>query len=161
MCSRFGEIIECRICYNSLTRKHLGLAKVVFESERSARECCLAYNQKTKMGNIMTVFLDTMGRERAKMIDSLCNPNSLNRSFSSTNLSSINTYFNFASATSKQVNNASLSPNLLIKPNSSQSLATSSAVGSSSSPSSSTTNVILNSNSKEWVSLIFFFCLIF
>ena len=73
MCSKFGEIAECRICYNEKTRKHLGLGKVVFQSERSAKECCFAYNQRTKMGNIMTVFLDTMGRERAKMIESFSN----------------------------------------------------------------------------------------
>lgn len=30
MCSKFGELIECRIYYNPKTRKHLGIGKVKF-----------------------------------------------------------------------------------------------------------------------------------
>ena len=73
MCAKFGEILECRIYYNLKTKKHLGLGKVLFQSQRSAKECCLHFNQTSKMGNLMSVFLDTMGLERSKMVDSLCN----------------------------------------------------------------------------------------
>lgn len=74
MCSKFGDIIECRIYYHPKNRKHLGLAKCIFATEKSARECCEALNDSTKMGNKMSVFLDTMGNERAKMVDQLCLP---------------------------------------------------------------------------------------
>ena len=73
MCAKFGEILECRIYYNLKTKKHLGLGKVLFQTQRSAKECCLHFNQTSKMGNLMSVFLDTMGLERSKMVDSLCN----------------------------------------------------------------------------------------
>lgn len=115
MCHKYGELVECRICYNPHTRKHLGIGKVVFHSERAARDCCQAYNQKTKMGNVMTVFLDTMGRERAKMIDSLCN---------------------HISKQTVVLSSKQMSP-VHVKHNSLSQTATSSAVGSSSSPSSS------------------------
>ncbi len=75
MCNKFGELDECRIYYNPKTRKHLGLGKVIFQSQRAAKECCAHFNQTSKMGNVMSVFLDTMGLERAKMVDSLCNIN--------------------------------------------------------------------------------------
>lgn len=145
MCSKSGEIVECKICYNPQTRKHLGLGKVVFQSERSARDCCSSYNQKTKMGNVMTVFLDTMGRERAKMIDSLCNNNSF------LPLSSIKlipaTPPQQQNKTFNTVNN--LSPATVLLRNNSQGfpVASSSAVGSSSSPSSSAPNILTN----DWV----------
>jgi histone-lysine N-methyltransferase SETD1 len=80
MCSKFGELIECRIYYNPRTKKHLGLGKVVFQTQRSAKECCAHFNQTTKMGNLMSVFLDTMGIERSKMVDSLCNVNNATNS---------------------------------------------------------------------------------
>ena len=130
MCFKFGELVECRICYNPQTRKHLGLGKVVFQSERAARECCSAFNQKTKMGNVMTVFLDTMGRERAKMIDSLCNPNANLKPYQPVNLNSVSTISN----TNNKSNMSS--PNTMRLNSSTQLIATSSAVGSSSSPNS-------------------------
>ncbi|CAF0726726.1 unnamed protein product [Brachionus calyciflorus] len=74
MCAKYGDIIECRIYYHPKNRKHLGLAKCIFATEKSARECCDTLNDTTKMGNKMSVFLDTMGIERAKMVDQLCLP---------------------------------------------------------------------------------------
>jgi hypothetical protein len=73
MCVKYGEIIDCKIYYHPKTKKHLGLAKVLFLTQRSARECCQGLDQTTKMGNKMNVFIDTMGAERTKMIDLMCN----------------------------------------------------------------------------------------
>lgn len=56
MCTKFGELIECRIYYHPKTHKHLGIAKVLFETQRSARDCCNSLNKTTKMGNRMSVF---------------------------------------------------------------------------------------------------------
>jgi histone-lysine N-methyltransferase SETD1 len=75
MCAKFGELAECRVYYHPKNRKHLGIGKVLFESQKSAKDCCLALNSTTKMGNKMTVFLDTMGNERAKMVEQLCSNN--------------------------------------------------------------------------------------
>ena len=74
MCAKFGDIAECRIYYHPKSRKHLGLAKCIFASEKSAKDCCESLNNTTKMGNKMNVFLDTMGIERAKMVEQLCAP---------------------------------------------------------------------------------------
>ena len=73
MCAKYGEIIDAKIYYHPKTKKHLGLAKIVFLTQRSARDCCSSLNQTTKMGNKMSVFIDTLGVERAKMVDQLCN----------------------------------------------------------------------------------------
>ncbi len=73
MCAKFGEIIDCQIFYHPKTKKHLGLAKILFLTQRSARDCCQSLNQTTKMGNKMSVFIDTLGAERNKMIDQLTN----------------------------------------------------------------------------------------
>ena len=73
MCVKFGEIDECRIFYHPKTKKHLGLGKVIFQMQRSAKECCQALNSTTKMGNVMSVFIDTLGAERAKMVEVMCN----------------------------------------------------------------------------------------
>ncbi|ELU13686.1 hypothetical protein CAPTEDRAFT_98216, partial [Capitella teleta] len=61
MCSRYGNIEECKIFYHPVTKKHLSLAKVLFTSTRSARNCVNSLDNTSKMGNIMTVFLDSMG----------------------------------------------------------------------------------------------------
>ena len=45
---------------------------MIFQAQKSAKDCCAALNQTTKMGNKMDVFLDTMGNERAKLVDQLC-----------------------------------------------------------------------------------------
>jgi hypothetical protein len=93
MCLKYGELIDCRVYYHPKTRKHLGLGKVLFQSERSARDCCAQLNQTTKMGNLMHVFLDTMGNERAKMIDQLCNISQQDRpAHLSNNLTNISTH---------------------------------------------------------------------
>ncbi len=74
MCAKFGEIHECKIYYHPKSKKHLGIAKVLFQSQHSASECCKALNNTTKMGNVMQVFLDTMGVERIKLIDNFGGP---------------------------------------------------------------------------------------
>jgi RNA recognition motif-containing protein len=72
MCAKFGELVECRIYYHPRTKKHLGLAKVLFQSERAAKECQAQLNKSMKMGNRMDVLLDTQGVERSKMVETLC-----------------------------------------------------------------------------------------
>ena len=72
MCSKYGELVECRVYYHPLTRKHFGLAKALFETQQSAVDCCKALNGTVKMGNTMSVFLDKMGVERSRLVEQLC-----------------------------------------------------------------------------------------
>jgi [histone H3]-lysine4 N-trimethyltransferase SETD1 len=61
MCLKFGEVTECKVYYHPKTRKHLGIGKVIFRATKSAKDCAQALNLASKMGNIMTVFVDKMG----------------------------------------------------------------------------------------------------
>ncbi|CAH1801412.1 unnamed protein product [Owenia fusiformis] len=72
MVQGLGKIEEVKIYFHpKKVTKHLGVGKVMFESTKSARMCVEKFDQTSKMGNIMTVFLDTMGKERQKIIQSL------------------------------------------------------------------------------------------
>lgn len=45
---------------------------MIFHSEKAARDCQQALNNTMKMGNRISVFLDTQGVERAKLVDAFC-----------------------------------------------------------------------------------------
>jgi histone-lysine N-methyltransferase SETD1 len=62
MCIKFGEISESKIYYHPKTRKHLGIGKIVFKLTKSAKDCVQGLHQTTKMGTVMNVFLDTLGK---------------------------------------------------------------------------------------------------
>lgn len=44
----------------------------MFESTRAAKECVSSLHRTTKMGITMSVFLDTLGDQRRKMIEQIC-----------------------------------------------------------------------------------------
>lgn len=71
MCKRFGEIDDCRIYYDRQTKKHLGLGTVIFKTTKAARECVAALHMSTKMGSIISVSLETSGKERTKQYATL------------------------------------------------------------------------------------------
>ncbi|TPP58496.1 hypothetical protein FGIG_01009 [Fasciola gigantica] len=62
MCKPFGIIEEAKIYYHPKTQRHLGIGTVVFQSSRCAKACAGALNQTSKMGNIMNVQVDFLGR---------------------------------------------------------------------------------------------------
>uniref|UniRef100_A0A0X3PHK5 [histone H3]-lysine(4) N-trimethyltransferase n=1 Tax=Schistocephalus solidus TaxID=70667 RepID=A0A0X3PHK5_SCHSO len=68
MCREFGTIEEAKVYYHPKDQKHLGIGKVVFQSTRSAKLCASKLNNTSKMGNIMTVELDVLGKKRHKLI---------------------------------------------------------------------------------------------
>lgn len=74
MCRCCGSIEEIKILYHPKTNRHLGLAKVVFRSSRSAKTCVEKYHNTSKMGNIMTVQIDVLGKLRNEMYNNLVNP---------------------------------------------------------------------------------------
>ncbi|KAH3888863.1 hypothetical protein DPMN_012905 [Dreissena polymorpha] len=71
MCEPFGKLEEAKIYYNPKNKKHMGIGKVVFTSSKAAKACAAKLHNTSKMGNIMEVFVDQLGTERQKIIDSL------------------------------------------------------------------------------------------
>ncbi|XP_069044100.1 histone-lysine N-methyltransferase SETD1A [Lepisosteus oculatus] len=69
MCAKFGEVEEMEILFHPKTRKHLGLAKVLFSSTRGAKETVKHLHNTSVMGNIVHVQLDIRGQQRMKYYD--------------------------------------------------------------------------------------------
>ncbi|KAK7086100.1 hypothetical protein SK128_010805 [Halocaridina rubra] len=63
-----GPIEELEIFTHELSRKHLGVARLVFEEPESARMCVKKLNNATLMGKILQVFLDPFGKECKKRV---------------------------------------------------------------------------------------------
>lgn len=49
------------VLYHPKTKKHLGLAKITFNSTAGAKTCVEKLDQTSVMGNIINVFLDAFG----------------------------------------------------------------------------------------------------
>lgn len=62
MCKKFGDIEEVEILYNPKNKKHLGVAKVVFESVKAAKVAVQTLHETSVMGNIIHVELDPKGK---------------------------------------------------------------------------------------------------
>lgn len=69
MVKGFGLIEDAKIYYHPKNKKHLGIGKIVFSQSKAARACVDKLHRTSKMGNIMNVLLDTMGKERQRLID--------------------------------------------------------------------------------------------
>lgn len=69
-----GSTDEINIFHHPTTNKHLGIARIVFESTKGARQFVEKYNQKSVMGKILNVFCDPFGAVLKKTIDNLTNP---------------------------------------------------------------------------------------
>uniref|UniRef100_A0A3B4AAF2 Uncharacterized protein n=1 Tax=Periophthalmus magnuspinnatus TaxID=409849 RepID=A0A3B4AAF2_9GOBI len=73
MCKKFGEIEEVEILYNPKNKKHLGIAKVVFESVKAAKVAVQTLHNTSVMGNIIHVELDPKGENRLRYFQLLMN----------------------------------------------------------------------------------------
>ncbi|XP_035041004.2 histone-lysine N-methyltransferase SETD1B-A isoform X3 [Hippoglossus stenolepis] len=73
MCKKFGDIEEVEILYNPKNKKHLGIAKVVFESVKAAKVAVLSLHNTSVMGNIIHVELDPKGDNRLRYFERLMN----------------------------------------------------------------------------------------
>ncbi|BFF88926.1 histone-lysine N-methyltransferase SETD1 [Drosophila madeirensis] len=69
-----GTSDEINIYHHPTTNKHLGIARIVFESTKGARQFVEKYNQKSVMGKILNVFCDPFGATLRKHIETLTNP---------------------------------------------------------------------------------------
>ncbi|XP_071321272.1 histone-lysine N-methyltransferase SETD1B-A isoform X4 [Trachinotus anak] len=73
MCKKFGEIEEVEILYNPKNKKHLGIAKVVFETVKAAKVAVQSLHNTSVMGNIIHVELDPKGENRLRYFQLLMN----------------------------------------------------------------------------------------
>ncbi|MEQ2294309.1 hypothetical protein AMECASPLE_002634 [Ameca splendens] len=73
MCSKFGEVEEMEILFHPKTRKHLGLARVLFTSTRGAKDTVKHLHNTSVMGNIIHAQLDIKGQQRQKYYDLIVN----------------------------------------------------------------------------------------
>ncbi|CAL8310863.1 unnamed protein product [Arctogadus glacialis] len=71
MCAKFGEVEEMEILFHPKTRKHLGLARVLFTSTRGAKDTVKQLHNTSVMGNIIHAQLDIKGQQRQKIYDLL------------------------------------------------------------------------------------------
>lgn len=55
MVNKFGVVEELTICYHPLTNKHLGIARVVFETTKAAKACVDKLNSTSVMGKVLKV----------------------------------------------------------------------------------------------------------
>ncbi|KAJ8344629.1 hypothetical protein SKAU_G00288220 [Synaphobranchus kaupii] len=69
MCAKFGEVEEMEILFHPKTRKHLGLARVLFTSTRGAKDTVKHLHNTSVMGNIVHAQLDIKGQQRMKYYD--------------------------------------------------------------------------------------------
>uniref|UniRef100_A0A8D3A8W1 SET domain containing 1A, histone lysine methyltransferase n=1 Tax=Scophthalmus maximus TaxID=52904 RepID=A0A8D3A8W1_SCOMX len=73
MCAKFGEVEEMEILFHPKTRKHLGLARVLFTSTRGAKDTVKQLHNTSVMGNIIHAQLDIKGQQRQKYYDLMVN----------------------------------------------------------------------------------------
>ncbi|KAM3611138.1 uncharacterized protein V6R79_013970 [Siganus canaliculatus] len=71
MCKKYGNIEEVEIFYNPKNKKHLGVAKVVFDTVKAAKDAVQHLHQTSVMGNIIHVEIDPKGENRARYIQLL------------------------------------------------------------------------------------------
>ncbi|KAJ8286506.1 hypothetical protein GJAV_G00039960 [Gymnothorax javanicus] len=81
MCKKFGEMEEVEILYNPKNKRHLGIAKVVFGSVKSAKDAVQNLHNTSVMGNIINVELDPKGEHRQRyfqlLVDGVYTPQTL------------------------------------------------------------------------------------
>nr|XP_021327801.1 histone-lysine N-methyltransferase SETD1B isoform X1 [Danio rerio] len=73
MCKCFGEIQDLKVFYNPKNKKHLGLAKVVFESVKAANNAVKNLHKTSVMGNNIHVELDPKGLKRHRYFQMIVN----------------------------------------------------------------------------------------
>ncbi|KAH8289881.1 hypothetical protein KR054_003259 [Drosophila jambulina] len=73
MLDKCGTFDEINIYHHPTTNKHMGIARIVFESAKGARQFVEKYNEKSVMGKILNVFCDPFGAILKKTLESLTN----------------------------------------------------------------------------------------
>ncbi|XP_042343720.1 histone-lysine N-methyltransferase SETD1B-A-like [Plectropomus leopardus] len=63
MCNKYGNLEEVEIFYNPKNKKHLGIAKVVFDTVKAAKDTVKHLHQTSVMGNVIHVEIDPKGNK--------------------------------------------------------------------------------------------------
>ncbi|XP_060895027.1 histone-lysine N-methyltransferase SETD1B-A-like [Labrus mixtus] len=71
LCKKHGNVEEVQIFFSPKNNKHLGLAKVVFDTVKAAKEAVQHLHQTSVMGNIIHVEIDPKGENRARYLQLL------------------------------------------------------------------------------------------
>ncbi|XP_028269644.1 histone-lysine N-methyltransferase SETD1B-A-like [Parambassis ranga] len=71
LCQKYGNTEEVEIFCDPKNRKHLGIAKVVFDSVKAAKDAVKCLHQTSVMGNIIHVEIDPKGENRARYLQLL------------------------------------------------------------------------------------------
>ncbi|TWW61168.1 Histone-lysine N-methyltransferase SETD1B [Takifugu flavidus] len=71
MCKIHGNTEEVEIFYNPKNKKHLGIAKVIFDTVKAAKDAVQHLHQTSVMGNIIHVEIDPKGENRERYIQLL------------------------------------------------------------------------------------------
>ncbi|XP_029915078.1 histone-lysine N-methyltransferase SETD1B-A-like [Myripristis murdjan] len=71
MCKKYGHVEEVEIFYNPKTKKHLGIAKVIFDTVRAAKDAVQHLHRISVMGNIIHVEIDPKGENRMRYLQLL------------------------------------------------------------------------------------------
>ncbi|KTG35468.1 hypothetical protein cypCar_00028288 [Cyprinus carpio] len=71
MCKNFGEVQDLKVLYNPKNKKHLGIAKVVFESVKAANNAVKNLHNTSVMGNNIHVEFDPKGVKRNRYFQML------------------------------------------------------------------------------------------
>ncbi|KAM9858173.1 histone-lysine N-methyltransferase SETD1B-A-like [Aulostomus maculatus] len=78
MCEKYGRVEDVEIFFNPKNKKHLGVARVVFDTVKAARETVQHLSQTSVMGNVIHVEVDPKGENRAcylqLLFHGLCTP---------------------------------------------------------------------------------------
>lgn len=61
MCEKYGNTEEVEVFYNPKNKKHLGIAKVIFDTVSAAKDAVQHLHQTSVMGNIIHVEIDPKG----------------------------------------------------------------------------------------------------
>ena len=67
MINKFGTVEVMEIYYHPKTQKHLGLARLVFEKVKFAKECVTHLHGRSVMGKQLNCYLDPFGESCKKM----------------------------------------------------------------------------------------------
>lgn len=68
MLRKFDDLEEIEIFFHPKSKKHLGLAKVIFMTPAGAKSCVQKLNHTSVMGNIINVFFDPFGKYKANYV---------------------------------------------------------------------------------------------
>ena len=71
MTGKFGKVESLQIYYHPITKRHLGLARLIFELVPSAKECVKQLHGKSVMGKQLNCYIDPYAASCKKMFQEL------------------------------------------------------------------------------------------